>query len=1099
MRAKPGRGIRVYFISIMAFFLCAGVGFGVTYGGGSGTAADPYQIWTAEQLNEIGSNTADYNKYFILMADVDLSGYDGQEGRPVFSVIARDTNASSIGFQGTQFSGSFDGKGHRISNFSCVDWGRDYAGLFGYIASSGQIRNLRMDHVAVRAQSRSYVGGLAGYSKGTITQCGIEGTISGNLYIGGLAGENEGTVTQCRSSAAVTAVSDYAGGLIGLNYGPVSHCYSTGSVTGVRYIGGLFGHATSSITACYSAGTVTGTIIGGLVGTTSPLYPVTIVNCFWDVQASGAGTSSGGGTGKTTAAMQQIPTFLDWSKCSSQVLWTIDASHDYPRLEWEQAVGVPLPSSAKDMMAGTGTESDPFQIATVEQMYSIGAFACDMDKCFVLTADLDMASLSGVPYRPFVDFRGIFDGNGHTISNLTADMPTEAYDVGMFAWINSTGQVKNLALVNASIRGKNSVGAIAGYNAGIISNCSVQGTIIGESRVGGLVGTQSNGTILGNQSKGTIHRCSAAGTVTVSGKNPSFNSSVGGLVGLNDGGAILESRSSGDVTSSSRYVGGLVGSNQGQVLDCYATGKVTGPDYVGGLAGEDGGIIVYSYSIGRVTSAGLNSGGMIGLGRNFVIDSFWDIQASERTTSSGGTGKTTAEMKQISTYSGWGYCGGIWTLQEGAGYPSLAWEGQAGTPIVELFPWAGSGTVENPYQVSTAEELDAVGKAICAWDRCFVLTNDIDLSAYSGQSLHLIGSYPYLPFTGSFDGQGHIFANLTYEGPGYWYVGLFRYVETGMIRGITLTDAHLVAGNYVGGIAGFLKKGTIQDCSLTGSVTGTQFYYSGGIAGYNSEGTLTRCRADGLFSGISYVAGIAGSNDHGILSDCRTGGTVQGSVDYIGGVTGSNNNGSIKSCYSNAKVSGVGGYVGGLAGESQIADISDSCASGDVSGGNMVGGLVGFAYQSSVLNCYSVGAVSGETRIGGLIGHSDTATFDGSVWDITASGRPSSAGGIGKTTGEMKMLSTFTGAGWDFVGESANGTGDVWRMCVDGVSYPRLCWEFSQNGDMACPDGVGMNDLLYFSARWMATTAAMAGAADANGDGKIGMEDFGVMGENWGK
>jgi hypothetical protein len=97
----------------------------------------------------------------------------------------------------------------------------------------------------------------------------------------------------------------------------------------------------------------------------------------------------------------------------------------------------------------------------------------------------------------------------------------------------------------------------------------------------------------------------------------------------------------------------------------------------------------------------------------------------------------------------------------------------------------------------------------------------------------------------------------------------------------------------------------------------------------------------------------------------------------------------------------------------------------------------------------------------------------------------------------MKTLATFMGAGWDFVGELANGTEDVWRMCADGVDYPRLSWEFSKTGDFDCPDGVAIDDLLYIASRWLATTPETIGAADANADGKLDLSEFAILAANW--
>ena len=84
------------------------------YGGGAGTGANPYQIWTAEHMNTIGLNEEDWDKHFVLTADIDLGGYTGTE----YNIIAPDTDSEEAGFQGTAFTGVFDGKGHSIEDFT---------------------------------------------------------------------------------------------------------------------------------------------------------------------------------------------------------------------------------------------------------------------------------------------------------------------------------------------------------------------------------------------------------------------------------------------------------------------------------------------------------------------------------------------------------------------------------------------------------------------------------------------------------------------------------------------------------------------------------------------------------------------------------------------------------------------------------------------------------------------------------------------------------------------------------------------------------------------------------------------------------------------
>jgi len=84
--------------------------------------------------------------------------------------------------------------------------------------------------------------------------------------------------------------------------------------------------------------------------------------------------------------------------------------------------------------------------------------------------------------------------------------------------------------------------------------------------------------------------------------------------------------------------------------------------------------------------------------------------------------------------------------------------------------------------------------------------------------------------------------------------------------------------------------------------------------------------------------------------------------------------------------------------------------------------------------------VSGSSGVGGLVGHNLWGTITASFWDTQTSGQAKSAGGTGKTTAEMQKAKTFLDAGWDFVGETKNGTADIWWI-LEGKGYPRLWWE----------------------------------------------------------
>ena len=146
------------------------------YSGGTGEPNDPYQIATAEDLIALGESPGDYDKHFILTADIDLD--PNLPGRKVFdgAVIASDTNDADFReFDGISFTGAFDGNNHTISHLTIE--GDSYLGLFGQLGHGAEISNLGLEAVDVNG-SGGLIGGLVGYNHGNITTSYSTGTVS---------------------------------------------------------------------------------------------------------------------------------------------------------------------------------------------------------------------------------------------------------------------------------------------------------------------------------------------------------------------------------------------------------------------------------------------------------------------------------------------------------------------------------------------------------------------------------------------------------------------------------------------------------------------------------------------------------------------------------------------------------------------------------------------------------------------------------------------------------------------------------------------------------------------------------------------------------
>jgi hypothetical protein len=144
-------------------------------------------------MQAIGADANDWDKHFILLADIDLGGYTGTS----FNIIGNDVNA---------FTGAFDGNGNTISNFTWNSANDYRIGLFGYLGGDGVIRNLELENVDVNVVGGYMIAGLVAENNGEINGCSLEGTVSGSeSWIGGLVASNRGTISDCHVRGSVSS------------------------------------------------------------------------------------------------------------------------------------------------------------------------------------------------------------------------------------------------------------------------------------------------------------------------------------------------------------------------------------------------------------------------------------------------------------------------------------------------------------------------------------------------------------------------------------------------------------------------------------------------------------------------------------------------------------------------------------------------------------------------------------------------------------------------------------------------------------------------------------------------------------------------------
>ena len=203
------------------------------------------------------------------------------------------------------------------------------------------------------------------------------------------------------------------------------------------------------------------------------------------------------------------------------------------------------------------------------------------------------------------------------------------------------------------------------------------------------------------------------------------------------------------------------------------------------------------------------------------------------------------------------------------------------------------------------------------------LTADINLT---GKDWTPIGTNFYNSYTGTFDGGGHTIMGLTVT-TNDQYVGLFgRLGEAGTVKNVVMDGIQITCNHrlgYAGGVAGFSWGGTIENCSVSGSVSGT--ICAGGVVGIQWEASITGCSSSATVKGMVQVGGVAGETNAGAtMAACYATGNVTIEIDPIdnirgGGLVGFNAGSSVLACYATGNVTSTGSsagkvYIGGLLG-----------------------------------------------------------------------------------------------------------------------------------------------------------------------------------------
>lgn len=541
---------------------------------GSGTEWDPYIIFTPLQLSQISMVK---NAHYRLGNDITL----GNDRNPI-----------------NGFFGTLDGNGFKII---IEDGGDTCEGIFGTI-DGATIKNLTVSGNIRTGKNGGIIAKIN--DGGTIEGCAVTGLVEVKTdSAGGICGQNTGVIKNCLSAAYSVAAGSFAGGICGQNMGIIENCLSAtevvasemfaGGISGTNDGGTIKNSVGANMTVYDSLTTHSGKL------TTNRKNAITRNNYCYD--------------GIISNALFEEPS--EHSQNGFDVSWDELSGEDfYKELGWDMQAwshkkgGYRLisPKKTAEILLTPGkTMYFPKSISTEQELRSIDD---DSTGHYSLAKDITLSA----PWKTLCTdgFSGTFDGNGHSIYNLTLKG-----DPGMFSNITG-GTVKNLTLYDAGAYPTSPGAILTACNYGYIENCKVYGKI--EAKKTGYCG------VIAGENHGAITNCDVYTDIY----STNSNATIGGICAENDG-IITGCMYRGLITAKSEnaVIGGICGYDTGgNIFECYAepTISLAGKSgYTGGISGIMAGTQGYKCASGGAISASTSgvaySGGICALSQGAVL------------------------------------------------------------------------------------------------------------------------------------------------------------------------------------------------------------------------------------------------------------------------------------------------------------------------------------------------------------------------------------------------------------------------------------------------------------------------------------------------
>ena len=594
-----------------------------------------------------------------------------------------DTEAKGfkpIGNSSNKFSGIFEGNTHTLKDIFINRSSIDYVGIFGY--NNGTIKGIKLIDVDVKG--KDYTGLIAGYNTGNITSTITTGTLSGSKKLGLAVGKNDsGTVESVVRGNITSTFNSTGNGLIGGIVGITSN----GTVKGINQGGTISVNSGNAYRTIGSTG-------GSPTMRTVSSNTVTTPNTNTSSLGQGGLTVNSAYINNIATLERVLDTYVNGDNNKDGYYYDNDENGD---VTIYSTTDHPLTIT----MTGTGTSEDPYIITNYEQLKEA---SYDTTKAYRLAADIDMQGKNPILLAGYGNsFSGIFEGNGHTLSNATYGGNNY---VALFGYNESTGKIKGLKLENINIVSYEISGIICGENHGDITETIAKGNVSGYTKLGLAVG----------YNYGTVESI-VQGNITSSFSTTNSEANVGGIVGNESNGTVKGINQGGTITVSAGKAYRTVGTTGGSpTMKTIASSTATAPTSSNSIGGKGGATVNVEY---------INN-----------------IAALERV---------------LDTYvAGDNNNDGYYYDNDEDGNATI--KNTRDNPLTRTM--SGEGTSEDPYIITSYDQLK---EAAYNTTKTYRLDADINMQ---GKNTIILAGYTH-SFSGTFDGNGHTISNGTIGGSDY--------------------------------------------------------------------------------------------------------------------------------------------------------------------------------------------------------------------------------------------------------------------------------------------------------------------------------------------